>query len=103
MGKLATYTISFPLNAPTINYTFALSGIQGVTSSGLPLTLVVGPAVNVQLLSVLDINSDGLVNYLDVNLMVDQVNGLTPCNDVTGDGKCDLADIQAIINKGLGL
>jgi hypothetical protein len=51
-----------------------------------------------------DVNRDGAVNVLDVQLAVNQVLGLTPCTtaDVDGNGSCTVTDLQRIINSSLG-
>jgi len=46
-----------------------------------------------------DLNSDGVVNILDVQLMINEVLGVTPCtNDLNNDGVCDIGDVQIVVN-----
>jgi hypothetical protein len=53
--------------------------------------------------STCDLNSDGVVNVLDVVLAVNQVIGVSPCTNANlGSGACTLADVQAIVNAAMG-
>jgi hypothetical protein len=50
-----------------------------------------------------DLNSDGVVNILDLQLAVNQVLGLAPCTaDLDGEGRCDVVDVQRVIIAALG-
>jgi hypothetical protein len=51
-----------------------------------------------------DVNSDSLVNVIDVQLAVNQTLGTTPCGtaDLNGDGQCNVIDVQRVINAALG-
>ena len=51
-----------------------------------------------------DMNGDGQLNVVDVQLAVQQALGLTPCGkgDVNNDGQCNVIDVQIIINGALG-
>jgi len=51
-----------------------------------------------------DLNSDGMVNALDVQLAVDQALGLTACTtgDINHDGVCNIVDVQMVISAALG-
>lgn len=49
-----------------------------------------------------DIDHNGIVNVVDVQLIVDQVLGLAPCTSQTVDGQCDVAAVQRVINAALG-
>jgi hypothetical protein len=46
-----------------------------------------------------DINRDGKIDVLDVQLAVNASLGVAPCvADLDGNGRCDLADMQRVIN-----
>jgi len=50
-----------------------------------------------------DINIDGIVNVLDVQLMVSQALGTTACtNRLDGGATCDVIDVQRVVNAALG-
>ena len=49
-----------------------------------------------------DLNGDGVVNVLDVQIMVNMALGLTACVDLDGDGRCDVIDVQRVTNAALG-
>jgi hypothetical protein len=50
-----------------------------------------------------DVNSDGFVNVVDVQLLVDQVLGIFPATgDINGDGSVNVADLQLVVNAALG-
>jgi hypothetical protein len=68
-----------------------------LTSSVLTVTYA-GSAVSC------DLNGDGKVNVLDVQLATNQTLGYAACGsaDVNGDSKCTVIDIQRIISTSLG-
>jgi len=51
-----------------------------------------------------DLNADGVVNALDVQIAVNATIGATACvfGDLNGNGVCDVGDLQRIINAALG-
>jgi len=50
-----------------------------------------------------DLNSDGIVNVLDVQLMVSQALGTAACtNRLDGGPTCDVIDVQRVVNAALG-
>ena len=51
-----------------------------------------------------DLNDDGVVNNLDVQIAVNAALGLVPCGagDLNGDGVCNIVDVQRVINAALG-
>jgi hypothetical protein len=51
-----------------------------------------------------DLNGDGVVNILDVQLAVNQALGITPCTsgDVNSDGVCNVIDVQLVISAAIG-
>jgi len=52
--------------------------------------------------SACDVNQDGVVNIVDVQLIVNQALGLSPCTAVNIDGSCDIGAVQRVINAALG-
>jgi hypothetical protein len=52
-----------------------------------------------------DLNDDGVVNVIDVQLEIDAALGLIPCGagDLNGDGVCDSTDVQRVEAAALGL
>ena len=51
-----------------------------------------------------DVNNDGAVNIVDLQLLVNQVLGLTSGKaDINGDGAADVVDIQLLVNAILGV
>ena len=51
-----------------------------------------------------DVNADGSINVIDVQLGVNQALGVTPsCTaDLNQDGHCDVIDVQRLVNAALG-
>jgi len=50
-----------------------------------------------------DLNNDGIVNVLDVQLMVSQALGTAACtNKLDGAATCDVIDVQRVVNAALG-
>ena len=54
--------------------------------------------------SACDLNSDGMVNALDVQIAINQALGINACStaDLTGNGQCTVVDVQRVINASLG-
>ena len=54
--------------------------------------------------SACDVNSDGLVNVIDIQLGINQALGILSCTtgDLNGDRQCNVLDVQRIINAALG-
>src|SRR5439155_17911784 len=51
-----------------------------------------------------DVNKDGVVNVLDVQLIANQVLGVIPAtSDINGDGAVNVLDLQLGVNAALGL
>ena len=51
-----------------------------------------------------DLNGDGVINILDVQIAVNSTTGVISCGagDLDGNGKCDVVDVQRIIAAALG-
>ena len=51
-----------------------------------------------------DLNADGLVNVIDVQLGVNQALGISACTtaDLDANGQCNIVDVQRLINAALG-
>ena len=69
----------------------------------LGLSLLLVPVLAAQTsYSPCDINHDGVINVEDVQLMINQALGLSPCTaDLTGNGVCSAMDVQIVINADL--
>jgi hypothetical protein len=53
--------------------------------------------------SACDLNLDGSVNIVDVQLGVNMTLGLAPCTaNINGAGVCNVVTVQRVINAGLG-
>ena len=51
-----------------------------------------------------DLNDDGVVNVIDIQMEIDATLGLRACGagDLNGDGVCNSIDVQRVINAALG-
>jgi hypothetical protein len=51
-----------------------------------------------------DLNVDGAVNVVDVQMTINQVLGIVPCTnaDLQQNGQCNVIDVQRVINAALG-
>jgi hypothetical protein len=51
-----------------------------------------------------DLNGDGKINAVDVQIAINQALGLSPCNtaDLVQNGQCSVVDVQRVINASLG-
>jgi hypothetical protein len=74
--------------------------IQALILPALASSLSAAPGF----VSACDLNTDGLVNVIDIQLAIDQALGISPCTtgDLTGDSQCTVVDVQRIINAALG-
>lgn len=101
-GVVVSMTLSVPNTTPTGPQTLSLSNLVAVSTAGVPLPITTTP-MQVTVTSACDLNNDGSVNGTDVSLMLSQVTGATACtNDLTGDGKCNVIDLERIIVAALG-
>jgi hypothetical protein len=62
------------------------------------------PSGSAGTVSTCDLNGDGVINQVDVQLAVNQGLGTTPCGtaDLLGSGVCSVVDVQRVINASLG-
>ena len=50
-----------------------------------------------------DVNHDGMINIVDIQLVIDQLLGLQPpTSDINGDGQVNDLDLQIVVNAALG-
>lgn len=68
------------------------------------LSLAAAPTPPPLTTSACDLNSDGVINLLDVQIAITQALAAAPCGGVgpTGGGACNVVDIQRIVNASLG-
>jgi hypothetical protein len=95
---------SLDLTGSTGNGAYTSGGTATSTSNTADFTEVMIPGTGSNLsTSPCDINKDGVVNLLDVQLITNQVVGATACtNDLNGDGLCNIIDFQRVVNAALG-
>ena len=77
---------------------------NGAISAQLPqqsITLFVIPVSNP---ASCDINANGAVNVVDVQLTINQVLGIISCTtaDLQHNGQCNVIDVQRVVNAALG-
>ena len=66
------------------------------------LSLLSPIAIHAQALNACDLNADGAVNVLDVQLAANMVLSLAPCTaNVIGTGVCNIVVIQRVINAAV--
>jgi hypothetical protein len=107
-GVLSGSTVTIPMNLTAVAqavgnvptrppHTAPQFGVFIVTKPG-------GAASAPQVLSRCDLNTDGTTADPDVQLAKNQVFGVNPCGtaDLDGNGKCDIVDLQRVINAALG-
>jgi hypothetical protein len=98
--------------APFLNYSainFALTGSGAWRNAASDGT---DPGVNFSIMDAAvgggsplacDLNNDGVVSVLDVQLVVNMSLGLIPCTaNINGQGVCEVTTIQRVVNAALG-
>ena len=92
----ASTTLTLGANGGVVTVT-ASSG----TLAGSPFVFTENGAV---ISSACDLNGDGVVNSIDVQIAISQALGSAPCGsaDLTGDGVCNVIDVQRVIDANLG-
>jgi hypothetical protein len=103
LGLQTTYTIT---NLPPGTYFFALKafntlGLESGFSNEVSTTIPPLPTT-----SKCDINSDSLVNVLDLQVVINAILGTQPLTgkgDLNGDGRVDVLDLQILGNVILGI
>jgi hypothetical protein len=88
------------LQGSTGNGAYTSGGRVAATSDTTNFSEIYLPGVDV---NSCDINSDGVVNTLDVNLAIAQALGSTACTaDLEQTGTCNAVDVQRVVNAALG-
>jgi len=95
-GAVATYQVTVPANALPGNITIPLSGIVGATLDGNAATLTAGTPYFFAVLARADLNGDGRVDVLDLQLMIQEILTGTVANDQNGDGVVNVRDAQIV-------
>ena len=104
-GQAAVVTFglspSFPVNGTTA---VACTNVKFVDAQGKNIAAT-GVTGNISATTCdCDMNHDGVVNIVDVQMIVNQVLGISPATcDLNGDGKIDIVDVQIVVNASLGL
>jgi hypothetical protein len=87
---------TFPATLKTV-------GGQTITATDTVSSLT-GVSGTITVCSMCDINLDGAMNVVDVQLEINEALGVTPAaNDLNGDGQVNVVDVQIVINAALGL
>ena len=59
---------------------------------------------NYEAVKACDLNNDGRVDGIDVQIAINQANGIAPCTaDLTIKGKCSVTDVQRVISASMGM
>ncbi len=87
---------------PGVNLTKLDAALSGGTDPGVNLTTL-DAALSGSSYSPCDVNQDGVVSVLDVQLVVNMNLGLIPCTaNINGPNVCQVTTIQRVINASLG-
>jgi hypothetical protein len=97
-------TVLFTVKAPFTTGSSLVSPLNCISSSGQGSALATGCTASTVTISSCDINGDGVVNVVDVQLIINQALGIIPAvSDLNHDGVVNVADVQIVINAALGL
>jgi dockerin type I repeat protein len=101
-GALLTFVLTAPAQTGQ-TVSVALTGLFAVSTAGGAVPLTSAP-ITYKTRSKYDLNGDGVVDQLDVNIASSQAQGLTPCTngDVNGDGRCNVQDVHLVIRSAQG-
>jgi hypothetical protein len=95
---------TFTLNPQFLIGSTPVTLMNCTSSSALGTSLATGCTAGTVTAFTCDINGDGAVNVVDVQLIVNEALGVTPAvNDLNHDGVVNVADVQIVINAALGL
>lgn len=96
-GDIATVTVT---STTSQSVSLALSQTIAASPAGDGINPTNGPSISALIKSKCDIDGNGAINTVDINAAASQATKETACGsaDITGDGKCDVVDIQRIIN-----
>ena len=104
-GTLITLPVTVAAGTAPGALSLALSGVQGASSAGLAVAITTA-AATLTILSLYDLNGDGVVNSADVQIMLSADEGKSGCVAPltgVGDGKCDASDVVLEILAALGV
>jgi hypothetical protein len=94
VGSILTLPLTIPTTAAPGPATIALTGLFSGSPAGVTVPITGVNAV-ITVLSPFDINGDGQVTAVDVNLIVAQVASGTCTSDVVGNGQCNILQVLA--------
>ena len=102
----ASWNLSVQSSSPAVAAGLASDApIYDILGSLRPATPSIGAYEFLQAqTSACDVNRDGVINIVDVQLGVNQVLGITSCStaDLIGNGVCSVVDVQRIVNAAFG-
>jgi hypothetical protein len=103
-GTIAYATFAVNSSFPHGSTTLTVANCAATDGQGNALNSGCGAAVIVQTPSNCDINSSQTVDVSDVQMIINEVLGVSPAvHDLNHDGSVNIADVQIVINSVLGL
>lgn len=101
-GPVAVYTIDIPVMQME-PVQLSLTGVLGATPDGAAISMQAGPPVLITMLRREDVNGDGALDTIDLQIIIDQIQGRSACGsaDLNGDSACNLFDVVAFINAAV--
>jgi uncharacterized repeat protein (TIGR01451 family) len=106
----ASATLSSPTASTNSSGVAQVTATANATTGSYSVTASIGglsapfALTNLPLVGKCDINADGKVNVVDVQLEINEALGVSAANnDLNGDGKVNVVDVQIVINAALGL
>lgn len=104
-GDVADLNLTFaPNGTMPVSYAVVPSGALAASLAGAAVVTGSGSVAAIPVANPCDITGDGKVDIADVQAQVQQAIGAAPCTtgDLVGQGKCDIVSTERVIDAALG-
>lgn len=102
-GEVASFTLTVPAAQPAGPLTISLTSPISASPAAVNVPVAAGPPISIAVVifDPGDLNTDGKVDAVDLQIAVDQILGRAPCGsaDLDKNGKCEVRDAQELANR----